>query len=162
MDPFIACCPSGIWYLAVSLKCGRWEYSISVPNNVNKQVGSLIAWSTQGQSSKTLLWVFPWEPRNYWIKINHHFTMKWETRSTELPEEKTNAYKESFTSAKAPEELASRVVIAHIFYSDHQMLHNQHCITHLPGVSVTSAQRSQLYPSQTMNVFTLGKTRHIA
>lgn len=138
MDPSTACCPSGVCYLAVLLKWGRWEYLISVPNNINKQVGSLIAWRTQGHSSQTLLWEFPWEPHNYWIKINHHLTMKWETRSTQLPEGKTHAYKESVTSAKAPKELASRVVIAHIFYSDHQMLHNQHCITRLPGVSVTS------------------------
>lgn len=114
---------------------GRVGNLISVPNIINKQVGSLIAWSTQEHSSKTLLWVFP---HKHWIKINYHFTTKWETRSTPLPEGKAKAYKESFTCVKAPEELASRVVIAQIFYSDHQMLHNQHCITRLPGGSVTS------------------------
>lgn len=59
---------------------GKTGYLISVLNNVNKQAGRLTAWSTQGHSFKPILWEFPQEQHNYWIKIKHHFTTKWETK----------------------------------------------------------------------------------
>jgi hypothetical protein len=82
-------------------------------------------------------------------------------RLTQLPEGKRGSYKDSLASVNASEELAGRVT-AQIFYNHHQLLYKQHCISRLPGVSVTSVHSGRSCdPSQTTNVFTLEKTSHL-
>lgn len=46
-------------------------------NDINKQAGSLMIWSTSERiSSETVQWIFPWEVHNYWIKIQMPFHYK--------------------------------------------------------------------------------------
>lgn len=163
MDASTACCPSGVCYLAVLLKWGRWEYLISVPNNINKQVGSLIAWRTQGHSSQTLLWEFPWEPHNYWIKNQPplHYEMRNKINSITWRE---NQCIQGVLYLCEGSRRASQqgCYCTHILQWSPDATQSTLYHSFTWSVCHICAQRSQLYLSQTMNVFTLGKTRHLA